>query len=96
MKQSGIYCSLALEDITRTGTVGAPSDGKAALACGFPHVAATARRAAAACGSARFGAGVAEEQALDTVLPFLSRERSIELASECLELYLWDRLGSDN
>jgi hypothetical protein len=30
------------------------------------------------------------------VLPFLSRERSCELASECLELYLWDRLGSDN
>ena len=30
------------------------------------------------------------------MLPYLSRERSIELATECLELYLWDRLGSDN
>ena len=47
-------------------------------------------------GEEAFDAGVAEEQALDTVLPHLSRERSIELASECLDLYLWDRLGSEN
>jgi hypothetical protein len=47
-------------------------------------------------GEEAFEAGVAEEQALETVLPHLSRERSLELASECLELYLWDRLGSDN
>jgi hypothetical protein len=47
-------------------------------------------------GEEAFDAGVAEEEALDTVLPYLSRERSIELATECLELYLWDRLGSDN
>jgi hypothetical protein len=39
---------------------------------------------------------VGEEQALDTVLPWLSRERCLELATECLELYCWDRLGSDN
>ena len=47
-------------------------------------------------GEEAFEAGVAEEQALETVLPHLSRERSLELAGECLELYLWDRLGSDN
>jgi hypothetical protein len=47
-------------------------------------------------GEEAFDAGVAEDQALDTVLPHLSRERSMELASECLELYLWDRLGSEN
>ena len=47
-------------------------------------------------GEEAFDAGVAEEEALDTVLPYLSRERSIELATECLDLYLWDRLGSDN
>ena len=47
-------------------------------------------------GEEAFDAGVAEEQALDTVLPCLSRARSIELAGECLELYLWDRLGSEN
>jgi hypothetical protein len=47
-------------------------------------------------GEEAFDAGVAEEEALDTVLPFLSRERSVQLASECLDLYLWDRLGCDN
>ncbi len=47
-------------------------------------------------GEEAFDAGVAEEQAMETVLPRLSRERATELANECLELYLWDRLGSDN
>jgi hypothetical protein len=39
---------------------------------------------------------VAEDQALDTVLPRLSRERAVELANECIQLYMWDRLGCDN
>jgi len=43
-----------------------------------------------------FNAGVAEEQTLETVLPWLSAKRCEELAVECLELYCWDRLGSDN
>ena len=43
-----------------------------------------------------FGAGVSEEQALDTVLPWLSETRMMELAAEAVELYCWDRLGSDN
>jgi hypothetical protein len=30
------------------------------------------------------------------VLPRLSPERAIELATECIQLYMWDRLGSDN
>jgi hypothetical protein len=30
------------------------------------------------------------------VLPWLSDERLIELAGEAVELYCWDRLGSDN
>jgi len=47
-------------------------------------------------GEEAFQAGIAEEHALDTVLPHLSRERSLELANECLDLYLWDRLGCDN
>jgi hypothetical protein len=47
-------------------------------------------------GEEAFDAGVSEEQALETVLPHLSRERCTELAQECLELYLWDRLGSEN
>ena len=33
---------------------------------------------------------------LDTVVPWLSEERRLELAAEALELYCWDRLGSDN
>ena len=37
-----------------------------------------------------------EEQAFDTVLPWLSEERCVQLANECLELYCWDRLGVDN
>ena len=47
-------------------------------------------------GEEAFDAGVPEEQALDTVLPYLSQARAEELATECLDLYLWDRLGSDN
>ena len=30
------------------------------------------------------------------MLPRLSRERAKELVGECLELYLWDRLGCEN
>jgi hypothetical protein len=33
---------------------------------------------------------------LDTVVPWLSEERRMELAAEAVELYCWDRLGSDN
>jgi hypothetical protein len=40
--------------------------------------------------------GVAEDQALDAVLPRLSRRRAEELANECIQLYMWDRLGCDN
>jgi hypothetical protein len=47
-------------------------------------------------GEEAFECGVAEEQALETVLPFLSRERCVELAQDCLDLYCWDRLGTDN
>jgi hypothetical protein len=47
-------------------------------------------------GEEAFEAGVAEEQALETVLPWLSSERSHELAGECLQLYCWDRLGNEN
>jgi hypothetical protein len=47
-------------------------------------------------GEEAFDAGVAEEQALETVLPRLSRERATELAGECIELYIWDRQGTEN
>jgi hypothetical protein len=47
-------------------------------------------------GEEAFEAGVGEEQALDTVLPWLSEARCAQLATECLELYCWDRLGVEN
>ena len=47
-------------------------------------------------GDEAFEAGISEEQALETVLPYLSEERTIALAAEVLELYCWDRMGSDN
>jgi hypothetical protein len=47
-------------------------------------------------GEEAFQAGVSEQQALDTVLPRLSRQRATELATECIELYMWDRLGCEN
>ena len=41
-------------------------------------------------------AGVTEERALETVLDWLSGPRLMELALEAVELYIWDRAGSDN
>lgn len=40
--------------------------------------------------------GVTEERALETVLEWLSGPRLMELAAEAMELYIWDRAGSDN
>jgi hypothetical protein len=40
--------------------------------------------------------GLTEERALETVLEWLSPPRQEELAVEAMELYLWDRAGSDN
>lgn len=40
--------------------------------------------------------GVTEEHALETVLEWLSPERTLELCAEAMELYIWDRSGSDN
>ncbi|MCX6386923.1 MAG: hypothetical protein NTV40_09910 [Solirubrobacterales bacterium] len=47
-------------------------------------------------GEEAFESGVTEEQTLNTVLPWLSPERASQLADECLDLYCWDRLGSEN
>jgi hypothetical protein len=33
---------------------------------------------------------------VDTVVPWLSDDRLVALASEAIDLYCWDRLGSDN
>lgn len=47
-------------------------------------------------GEEAFESGISEEEALNTVLPSLSRARAEELVNESLELYVWDRIGSDN
>lgn len=42
------------------------------------------------------GDGPALDATLNMVLPWLSPDRCARLATECLELYCWDRLGSEN
>jgi hypothetical protein len=80
--------------------VGHPIPNREFLVTVFPSLGENRREAlkiaAGFRGEEAFDAGVAEEQALETVLPHLSRGRAHELARECVELYLWDRLGSDN
>jgi hypothetical protein len=80
--------------------VGHPIANREFLVNVFPSLGENRREAlkiaAGFRGEEAFDAGVAEDQALQTVLPHLSRTRCMELATECVELYLWDRLGSDN
>jgi len=80
--------------------VGTPIANREFLVSAFPSLGDNRREAlkiaAGLRGEDAFNAGVAEEQALETVLPWLSRPRCLELAAECLELYCWDRLGSEN
>jgi len=80
--------------------VGHPIANKEFLVNVFPSLGDNRREAlkiaAGFRGEEAFDSGVPEEHAMETVLPHLSRERCTELANECLELYLWDRLGSDN
>lgn len=47
-------------------------------------------------GEEAWDAGLADEHVLDTVLPHLSRGKLLDLAQECIQLYMWDRLGSEN
>jgi hypothetical protein len=80
--------------------VGQPIANKEFLLGAFPrlgeHRREALRIAAGFKGDDAFEAGVSEEQALDTVLPWLSETRLLELAAEAVELYCWDRLGSEN
>lgn len=80
--------------------LGQPVANKEFLVNVFPTLGDNKREAlkiaAGFRGEECFEAGVPEEQTLDTVLPWLSRERCFELARECLDLYCWDRLGTYN
>ena len=79
--------------------LGQPVASKEFLLRAFPGLGENRREAlriaAGFRGEEAFEAGVAEDQALQTVLPWLSTERAHELAGACLELYCWDRLGSE-
>ena len=80
--------------------VGHPLPNREFLVNVFPslgdHRREALKIAAGFRGEEAFEAGVGEDQAFDTVLPWLSEARCIELAKECLELYCWDRLGAEN
>jgi hypothetical protein len=80
--------------------VGMPVANKEFLVNAFSSLGDNRREAlkiaAGLRGEDAFEAGISEEQALETVLPWLSRRRCEELVAECLELYCWDRLGSEN
>jgi hypothetical protein len=80
--------------------VGHPLPNREFLVNVFPslgdHRREALKIAAGFRGEEAFEAGVGEDQAFDTVLPWLSEARCIELAKECLELYCWDRLGVEN
>jgi hypothetical protein len=47
-------------------------------------------------GDEAFLAGVGEEETLDIVLPWLSGQRLEQLAATALDIYVRDRLGTDN
>jgi len=80
--------------------VGHPPPNKEFLVNVFPSLGENRREAlriaAGFRGEEAFEVGVGEEQAFATVLPWLSQDRCVQLAGECLELYCWDRLGADN
>jgi hypothetical protein len=80
--------------------VGTPLASKEFLVGAFAALGDNRREAlkiaAGLRGEDAFSAGIAEDQALEMVLPWLSEERATELAAECIELYCWDRLGGDN
>ena len=80
--------------------VGHPLPNRDFLIAAFPslgqHRREALKLAAGFRGEEAVDRGVTEERALETVLEWLSPERQMELAVEAVELYVWDRAGSDN
>ncbi len=80
--------------------VGHPLPNRDFLMGAFPSLGSNRREAlklaAGFRGEDAVDAGVTEECALETVLEWLSSPRLMELAVEALDLYIWDRAGSDN
>lgn len=48
------------------------------------------------CSDEAFDAGVADDQATERLLEHLCEKTAREVATTCLDLYIWDRVGSDN
>ena len=80
--------------------VGHPVPNRDFLIAAFPslgqHRREALKLAAGFRGEEAVDRGVTEERAMETVLEWLSPERLMELAVEAVELYVWDRAGSDN
>src|SRR4051794_9590009 len=80
--------------------VGHPVPNRDFLMGAFPslgqHRREALKLAAGFRGEEAVDRGVTEERALETVLDWLSPPRLMELAAEAVELYVWDRAGSDN
>ena len=107
----GNHYALAVEDLDEDDLsmlaawhasldVGRPVASKEFLLGAFPSLGEHRREAlkiaAGFRGDEAFDAGIGEEQALETVLPWLSTERTTALVAEAVDLYCWDRLGSQN
>ncbi|MHB8490908.1 MAG: hypothetical protein ACYDA6_01660 [Solirubrobacteraceae bacterium] len=80
--------------------VGQPVPNTAFLAGVFPNLGDNRREALKIAvgfmGEEPSREGMTDDEALERVLPRLSRARLVELAHECLALYAWDRLGVSN
>jgi hypothetical protein len=80
--------------------VGHPVPNRDFLIAAFPslgqHRREALKLAAGFRGEEAVDRGVTEERALETVLEWLSPERQMALALEAMELYIWDRAGSEN
>ena len=80
--------------------VGTPIPNRDYLMGAFPalgeHRREALKLAAGFRGEEAVDRGVTEERALETVLEWLSGPRLMALAVEAVELYVWDRAGSDN
>ena len=81
--------------------VGHPVANKDFLLKAFPGLGENRREALKIAAGFRGDDAFASEDGsfdavVDTVVPWLSEQRRVELAAEAVELYCWDRLGSDN
>ena len=80
--------------------VGTPIPNRDYLMGAFPSLGINRREAlklaAGFRGEEIVDCGLTEEAALETVLEHLSGPRLMQLAVEAVELYIWDRGGSDN